>query len=239
MKLFWKKFDMLKTKIESLLFISHKPLEIKQLVKLLNIAGENCSEAEVAGALDELMSKYGQTDGIKIILAGDGYQMVTNQQCAQVVKLFLKEESTGELTPASLETLTVIAYRGPISKLELEQIRGVNCSLILRNLLIRGLIVENFDKDKQQTYYEVTVELIKYLGINGVEELPDYEKLRTSENLQEFLQKQGERDIEKAQEVKIENLQEKFVEPQKENEKQVEPEVEANRERESEESEIY
>jgi len=84
-----------------------------------------------------------------------------------------------------LETLTIIAYRGPISKPIIEQIRGVNCSLILRNLLIRDLITgEERDND---VFYSVTPAFLQYLGLNSVKNLPDYEKLHSVENLEQFL----------------------------------------------------
>jgi segregation and condensation protein B len=81
----------------------------------------------------------------------------------------------------------VVAYRGPITKAELEQIRGVNCSLILRNLLIRGMITAIEDKAKQTTLYQITVDFVKYLGIDSVEQLPDYVKLHSVENLEQYL----------------------------------------------------
>ena len=183
---------MLKTKIESLLFISNKPFTIKEIVSFLNKNGEKTTKEEVEQFVEELKTKYNQEgNGIQIVQSGDDIQMVTNPLAAELVKNFLNEDMTGELTPASLETLTVIAYRGPISKTELEQIRGVNCTVIIRNLLIRGLIDFTEDKDKLQTYYQVTVDFLKYLGLNTVKDLPDYEKLHHVENLEQFLNLQN------------------------------------------------
>ena len=73
-----------------------------------------------------------------------------------------------------METLSIIAYRGPIKRDELEQIRGVNCSIILRHLLIKGLIVEE-NKDKE--IYNVSLDFIRHLGVKDLNELPDYERL--------------------------------------------------------------
>jgi len=72
--------------------------------------------------------------------------MTTAKESSEIVEKFLKEELTGEMTRPQLETLTIIAYRGPMTKMEIEQIRGVNCSLILRNLLMRGLVEAKLDK---------------------------------------------------------------------------------------------
>jgi len=106
---------------------------------------------------------------------------------AHVAKDFIKSEQSGELTKPSLETLTIVAYRGPITKAELEQIRGVNCSLIIRNLLIRGLIVGDEEVGNGQIYYRVTVDFLKYLGLNFAAELPDYARLHSAENLESIL----------------------------------------------------
>lgn len=179
---------MLKTKIESLLFVSPKPMAIGSLVSFLKKQGEKTTLEEVMSIIEELKLKYNTPEsGLQLIQAADSVQFVSNQEASSMVKQFLKEDLTGELTPASLEALTVIAYRGPITKTELEQIRGVNCSLIIRNLLIRGLVSVAEEKEKMRVVYEPTVEFLKYLGINSVKELPDYERLHQAENLENYL----------------------------------------------------
>jgi segregation and condensation protein B len=179
---------MIKTKIESLLFVSHKPVTIKALVNFLTKQKEKVTLKEVEQIIEELKNKYNtEESGIQITQAGTEIQMVTSSAASELVKKFLKEDITGELTPASLEALTVIAYRGPISKPELEQIRGVNCSLILRNLMIRGLISMTEDKTKMQNYYEVTTEFLKFLGLNSIKDMPEYERLHKVENLETYL----------------------------------------------------
>lgn len=186
---------MLKTKIESLLFVSPKPVTFKSLVNFLGKEGEKTTIKEVEEVVGELKTQYNKEEsGIQIVHSEDSVQMVTNPSVGSLIKKYLKEDVTGELTPASLEALTVIAYRSPIAKAELEQIRGVNCSLILRNLLIRGLITVEEDKEKMQSYYHVTTDLLKYLGINSVTELPDYERLHEVQNLESYLE-QTEKDV--------------------------------------------
>ena len=113
--------------------------------------------------------------------------MGTAGENAKVVADFVKEEFSGELTRPQLETLTVIAYRGPISKYELEIIRGVNCSLILRNLSIRGLIEEDYDQKKKEMRYRVSIDFFRHLGIQRVEGLPDYDTLHTHEVIETVL----------------------------------------------------
>jgi len=174
----------LKSKIESLLFISPRPLAIKKLGELV---GKNKTEVETA--IKELMEEY-KNRGLEIKRIGDKVQMMTSGENYKLAQDFVKDEITGELTKPSLETLTVIAYRGPVSKPELEMIRGVNCSLILRNLMMRGLIEEIDDKERGELY-QVTFDFLKHLDINDVAELPDYEKLNNDENLQKLLSSTG------------------------------------------------
>jgi len=173
----------IKSQIESLLFISHKPLRAKELANLLAV-----EIAAVEPALIELAGEYQtRAGGMMILVNGDSYQMTTSGESSEVVQKFLKNEVTGELTRPSLETLTIIAYRGPVSKAELELIRGVNCSMIIRNLLMRGLIEGREDKEKMTTVYTVTMDFLKYLGLSRLEDLPDYGTLNRSHTLDALL----------------------------------------------------
>ena len=173
----------LKSKIESLLFITTRPLSAGKIAEL--VEGD---KEEVKIELDKLFAEYSQPNkGVNLQKIGNNYQMVTNADNSKLISEFLKEEITGELTPASLETLTVIAYRGPITRAELELIRGVNCSIILRNLMIRGLIEEIDDKKNMVQKYQITFDFMKQLGISEPGQLPDYEKLNSSEALAKLL----------------------------------------------------
>jgi len=141
------------------------------------------AEDEARAALAELAADYAER-GIQILKIDDEYQMSTGPDNAKLIRDFVKDETTGELTRPSLETLTIIAYRGPITKAELEQIRGINCSLILRNLLIRGLVEAKGDGGQK---YNITFDFLRFLGVKSVVELPDYEKLSRDPNLEKFL----------------------------------------------------
>ncbi len=173
------------SQLESILFVASKPLTVNKLAKAVQK-----KESEVSEALESLKLKYnGGNSGIHILSEGDKIQMATDPANAGVVDLFIKDEASGELTKAQLETLTVIAYRGPITRPELEQIRGVNCALILRNLLIRGLIEETEDPNKILLTYGVSIEALRHLGVNSVAELPDYEKFYDHEFITNILEK--------------------------------------------------
>lgn len=173
----------LKSQLESLLFVSAHPLSIKKLAQLTERSPE-----EVEKTLEELLDEYNQEKrGIRLLKIGSKYQMVSCGDNASLVRKYLKDELTGELTKPALETLTIIAYRGPITKAELEQIRGVNCSLILRNLMIKGLVESFEDKEKMVTLYQITFDFLRYLGISSTKELPEYEKLNKDKNLEDLL----------------------------------------------------
>ncbi len=176
----------LQSHIESLLFIAIKPLTLKALQDITK-----ASRKDVEAVVEALATKHNtEASGIALQRIGDKVQMVTAPDNGQLISEYIKDEATGDLTPASLETLTVIAYRGPISKTELELIRGVNCTLILRNLLMRGLIEEQTDASGLMTTYQVTFEFLKYLGMTDTAQLPDYAALNDDKHLQELLNPQ-------------------------------------------------
>lgn len=191
----------LRSEIESLLFVSTRPLSLKRLV---DVTGHK--KDEVVAAVEALTKDYAAHEdaGTVILRNGDEIQMATSPEHTEMIKTFLKDESFGELTRPSLEALTIIGYRGPLTKAELEQIRGVNCSIILRNLLIRGLVEtkEGARPDGPTTLYGVTFDFIRYLGIREVAELPDYENLRSEENLKKLLESQKPQAASQTSEVK-------------------------------------
>ena len=178
---------MLKTKIESILFVTNRPLSIVKLAQICDVKKE-----DVIKTIDELIEIYTTRDsGLRLLRHGDSVQMSTANETSDFVREYLKDETTGEMTKPSLETLTIIAYRGPITKAELEQVRGVNCSLILRNLMMRGLVEALGEVGQPLTQYQVTMDFLRFLGISSVEELPDYKKLRSNENVVKALENEA------------------------------------------------
>jgi segregation and condensation protein B len=174
---------MITGRIESILFASGKPIKYSVLKKLLGSSDEVLKEA-----IDVLRSRYNEnTSGINLLENEDRIQLVTNPFFTDDVKNFVKDDIGGELTRPSLETLTIIAYKGPITKPEIEQIRGVNCSVILRNLLIRGLINENESKEKLQAVYSASDEFLRHLGLRSIEELPEYKEMNSNKETDALL----------------------------------------------------
>ncbi|KKP89336.1 MAG: Segregation and condensation protein B [Parcubacteria group bacterium GW2011_GWA2_36_10] len=179
-----KKFSISLAALESLLLAAGKPLAFKEIADLFK---EDL--AKVEEILNEVEKKYNQPDsGIHLVLNNKKAQLVTNPNNAEILQAYLHDEQSGELSKASLETLTIIAYRQPISKEELEQIRGVNCSLIIRNLMIRGLVEAQDEKNDLAPKYSVTIDLLRHLGLDSVKQLPDFESLNSNENLQTLLE---------------------------------------------------
>ncbi|MDP3985872.1 MAG: SMC-Scp complex subunit ScpB [Candidatus Veblenbacteria bacterium] len=170
--------EALRGKFESILFAAGKPLALKKLADMLGV-----TVGDVEAAARELNERYREAGhGLEVILHQGEALMVTRPEYSDLVRQFLKVEELGELTRPQLEALSVLAYRGPLSKPELEQVRGVNCSLILRNLMIRGL-VEVVGEDGPVPHYQVTVDFIRYLGLSATSELPEYDTLSRDENL--------------------------------------------------------
>ena|SRR3990167_1357432 len=173
----------LTSQIESILFVSIRPLTSKKIAQATGV-----DLAQVENALLKLTSDYKERgSGLCLLNNGDTWQLVTVEQHADLVKKFIRSEQLGELTRPALETLTVIAYRGPVTKAEIELIRGVNCSLILRNLLIRGLIEEIPDKQIDQEKYRPSIEFMKFLGLQTISDLPDYKNLSHHKTIEEML----------------------------------------------------
>lgn len=175
--------EELKGKIESVLFIATKPMSLRNIAKVVQ-----CGDVEVRQAVESLATeRNASTNGIHLLVNGDDVQLVTNPAYADVVRAMTAVELDQELTKPSLETLTIIAYRGPVTKPEIEAIRGVNCSLILRNLLIRGLIDERDDVVKMQASYRLSADALRFFGVHKVEELPDYGTLHANARIDSLL----------------------------------------------------
>lgn len=172
--------------VEALLFVAGKPLSFKEIATVIG-----SDKKEVKHKVAELNENYTQNNsGLRCIITGDKVQLFTAPDFDELANVYLEEERQSELSKPSLETLSIIAYRGPVSKEEMEQIRGINCSLIIRNLLIRGLITE-IDQSGSKLY-EVTHDFLKNLGVESVSKLPDYEKLSQHESVSELLESRQE-----------------------------------------------
>jgi segregation and condensation protein B len=162
----------LSSQILSILFVASKPVEIDELVDVLELTRE-----EIIKAVDELTGETADS-GINVLVANDKLQLASNPDNSPQVKKFLSLELREKLTDAALETLAIIVYKHPVSKAEIENIRGVNSQYSLRQLLIRGLIEKtSSDSDKRMQLYKPTHEFMQQLGIRNMKDLPDFEEL--------------------------------------------------------------
>ena len=174
----------LEKNIEALLFVSGEGMSVSKLSEILGK-----KDSEVEEAIASLVSHLEKEHFISILRDGDRVSLVTSAEASKIVEEFAKEEFSGELTKAGLETLAVIAYKAPIKRSEIDYIRGVNSSFMLRNLLIRGLIERVRDpKDSRSYVYRISADFLKFLGITSISDLPDYGLF--AQKLEEFLASQ-------------------------------------------------
>lgn len=168
--------EKLKSIIESLLFVSGEPLKIR---KITEIVGNGAGSEEVRSALRSLGEDFvAAKRGLRIIEHDNEAQMVSGPENSEYLNRFLKSEMEESLSRASLETLSIVAYRGPLTRSGIEEIRGVNCTFTLRYLLLRGLIERTPNPDDSRSYlYRISFDFLKKLNLSRKEDLPSYEEL--------------------------------------------------------------
>ena len=161
--------------LEALIFASPEPLTPKQLFKLLDTEPTE----DVQAALAELKRDYDRPGGLQFVEVAGGYQIVTRPDLHEWVRRLFHERSTQRLTVQSLETLAVIAYRQPITAIEITEIRGVNASGVLSTLLERGLIKIAGRKQVvgRPFLYATTREFLIRFGLNDLNDLPKVEDM--------------------------------------------------------------
>ncbi len=173
--------DKLKSILESLLFVSGEPVMVSRLAKI-----SGAPKAEIENAVMILSGEYESRErGLRIIKKGDEIQLASNPENASFAEQLVKGELQESLSPAASEVLSIIAYRGPITRAGIEAIRGVNCTYTLRNLLLRGLVDrEENPKDARSYVYKITFDFLKHLGIDDIKKLPEYENLSNDSRIQ-------------------------------------------------------
>ena len=169
--------------LEAVLFAVAQPMSVRKLATLTGETVEDVREA--VKALEERKGKV--EGGICVMVHDDEVELVTCPDAAETVRAALKQEIHGELTRPSLEALAILAYRGPLTRPELEQIRGVQSALILRNLMLRGLVEQREDQRLGQPLFSVTAEFLKSIGSSKVEDLPEYEGLHAARAVEQVL----------------------------------------------------
>ena len=165
----------LKAILEALIFASPEPLTPKAMFKLL----DNEPKEDVQTALDELKADYDRPGGLQLVEVAGGYQIVTRPDLHEWVRRLFHERSTQKLTLPALETLAVIAYRQPVTSLEIGEIRGVNTAGVLTTLLERHLIkiVGRKHVVGRPFLYATTREFLIRFGLNDLTDLPKVEDM--------------------------------------------------------------
>jgi segregation and condensation protein B len=177
-----KKENLKIAEIEAILFATGEPVKKQQLQKFFKL-----TKADLNVIITDLYDRYQQKEaGLQIIEKGGKIQLVSKPEISQVVAKFLGKALNEELSRVTLETLAVIAYRGPVTRAQIEHVRGVNSSFALRTLSLRGIVERKENPLDSRSYlYEVNFEFLKSLGLKKVEDLKDYEKLKERLPLEE------------------------------------------------------
>ncbi len=155
-------------KIVTILYLSGESIPITTVASILGVTSE-----EVEKNLDELSNSLTNI-GLALLRSDDGLSIVTQASQASLVETFWKEELQGELTPASLQVLTLVAYLNNPTREEISYIRGVQSSQSIRTLTVRGLI------SRQGEVCTLTGDALRHLGITKPDELPDYATIHSS-----------------------------------------------------------
>jgi segregation and condensation protein B len=164
----------LESKIEGLLFYKGEDMEIKKIAEIFKVEKSEVEEALL------VLDKSLENRGLILVKKDDRVVLGIRGELSPVLEEMRKDEITKELTKSSLETLSIVIYKNGVTRSEIDYIRGVNSSFILRNLLVRGLVEKVIDpKDSRRFIYKPTFETLTYLGIKSIQDLPNYEDIRT------------------------------------------------------------
>jgi len=191
--------DKIKNVIEALLFASDTPLTIQKLKEILELD----SVKEIRKGIDDLKNHYSKTgSAMTIIEVGGGFQIVSREDFASYIQKLYKGRQASRLTQRGLETLAIIAYRQPITKSEIENIRGVNVDGVVRTLLERNLVsIEGRQKAPgNPLLYGTTQYFLEYFGLKSLDDLPKLKEI-------DELLKEDEQFLESLDQVALKKLE--------------------------------
>lgn len=171
--------DKMKSIIEGVLFAWGDPVDVNDLKKILDI-----SKRELLILLDEMNEDYKSEDrGLRIVNTNDTFQLSTKPENYEYISAFVSDKNKKKLSNAALETLAIVAYKQPVTKIEIENIRGVKCDGTLKALSDFDLIevVGKLDKIGKPNIYKTTEAFLKKFGLSSIEDLPE---LKENEEIQ-------------------------------------------------------
>ena len=156
--------------VESLLFVASEPVPVHQIAEALDVPLEQVEQSlvELRDGLD------GVVRGVRLQRKGDRVQLTTRPECAPYIEKFLDLDLTTRLSKPALETLAIIAYQQPVTRAQIEHVRGVNCDAVLATLLNRGLIEElgRLETAGRPIQYGTTFAFLQHFGLRGLEDMP-------------------------------------------------------------------
>lgn len=168
--------DFLQNHIEALIFCSPIPIKIEDLKSCLSeMFSADLPNQDIIVCIDALVEKYSKDEySFQIYKAMDGYQFLTKPAYQVSIGTLLKQQSKKRISTSALETLSIIAYKQPIAKTEVESIRGVNCDYTIQKLLEKGLIEIQGKGNSvgRPLIYGTSLKFMEYFGINNLNELP-------------------------------------------------------------------
>lgn len=168
--------DFLQNHIEALVFCSPSPIKVADIKACLSeMFNAEVPDEDIAGALQRIEEKFlGDDYAFQLFKTGGGYQFLTKPAYQASIGIMLKQQSKKRLSTSAMETLSIIAYKQPISKTEIENIRGVNCDYAVQKLLDKSLIeiTGKADTIGRPMLYGTTPKFMEYFGINDLNELP-------------------------------------------------------------------
>lgn len=170
----------MKALIEGLIFVSGKDgLSLEEIVKLTEL-----NEIDIKKTIKELYNDYQNDDrGIQLELLGNRYKLTTKEKHKEFYKKMTFEEEQSSLSQSALETLAIIAYNEPITRLEIDEIRGINSSYVIRKLLLKNLIQEvgRADLAGKPRQFGVTNDFLDYFGLSSIADLPKVSPIKTKQ----------------------------------------------------------
>jgi segregation and condensation protein B len=178
--------DFLQNHIEALIFCSQEPVKSEDIRQCLSEMFEaEVPEVDVLAALEVLLLKYeAETSPFQVYKIGGGYQFLTKPAYQSSLSIFLKQKSKKRLSTSALETIAIIAYKQPITKTQIEQIRGVNCDYAIQKLLEKELVEIRGKSDGvgRPVLYGTSDRFMEYFGINDLKDLPNPKDFAKEEN---------------------------------------------------------
>ncbi|GAB5525047.1 MAG: hypothetical protein Roseis2KO_29190 [Roseivirga sp.] len=178
--------DFLGNHIEALIFCSEKPIKTADLQNCLSEMFEaDVPEKDVTEAITQIQAKYeDEKHPFQVIQSGGGYQFLTKPAYQASIGILLKQQSKKRLSTSALETLSIIAYKQPVTKSEMEQIRGVNCDYSVQKLLEKELVEIKGKSESvgRPLLYGTSDKFMDYFGINDLKDLPTPKDFATEEN---------------------------------------------------------